>query len=165
MKLIVLITTVMLIVSTIPTIVSGSTSESDYCVVDTERCWKGHGSEYWHWEYVKAQKKVNRLKAKLKAALASPSPGGSMYAIKLASSAYGVPYWELYNVARCETGGTFSPWAANPTSTASGLFQFLDSTWASQGMQGFSVWDPVANALAAARIVAREGWGQWVCKP
>lgn len=85
------------------------------------------------------------------------------YALRLASSAYGVSLGELYTVARCESRLTAT--AQNRSSTAAGLFQFLDSTWASQGMDGFSVYDPVANALAAARIVRREGWRQWVCRP
>ena len=56
-------------------------------------------------------------------------------------------------------------YAIRLASSASGLFQFLDSTWARHGIAGFSVFDPVANALAAARLVADEGWSQWVCKP
>jgi len=91
--------------------------------------------------------------------------GGSDYAIRLAASTFGVDESQMRAVASCETGGTFSPAAYNAGSGASGLFQFLGSTWRSQGLAGFSVWDPVANALAAARIVAREGWGQWSCQP
>lgn len=87
----------------------------------------------------------------------------AFYAMRLASSMTGVRYSELRAVASCETGGTFSPLAKNSHSTAAGLLQFLDSTWRDQGMRGFSVYDPVANALAAARIVRREGWGQWQC--
>jgi hypothetical protein len=92
-------------------------------------------------------------------------PQGSRYAIRLASSTFRVSEREMLAVASCETGGTFDESAHNPSSSAAGLFQFLDSTWANQGLAGFSVYDPVANALAAARIVAREGWSQWECKP
>lgn len=87
------------------------------------------------------------------------------YAISLASSVFGVSRSDMWSVASCETGGTFSPYSRNSSSTASGLFQFLDSTWANQGIAGFSVYDPVANALGAARIVAHQGWRQWVCRP
>lgn len=87
------------------------------------------------------------------------------YAIELASSVFRVSRSEMWAVAACETGHTFSPYARNASSSASGLFQFLDSTWANQGIAGFSVYDPVANALGAARIVAQQGWRQWSCKP
>lgn len=48
-----------------------------------------------------------------------------------------------------ESGG--NPNAKNPHSTASGLFQFLTSTFASTpyGRAGMSIWDPCASALAA----------------
>ena len=90
---------------------------------------------------------------------------GARYAIRLASSVFGVSYSEMMSVALCETGHTLNPFAKNRSSTASGLFQFLDGTWSSQGVAGFSVFDPVANALGAARIVARQGWRQWSCRP
>lgn len=91
--------------------------------------------------------------------------GGVDYAIRLAASTFGVSLAEMRAVAACETGGTFDPGSYNPGSGASGLYQFLSSTWSSQGLAGFSVYDPVANALAAARIASREGWAQWSCQP
>jgi hypothetical protein len=44
--------------------------------------------------------------------------------------------------------------AKNPSSSASGLFQFLSSTWASTpyGRAGMSVWSPYASALAAGYL-------------
>jgi hypothetical protein len=108
----------------------------------------------------KRVRQIRRLERQL-----ATRPYGSQYAIRLAASTFHVPEAEMRAVASCETGGTYDRYAQNRSSTASGLFQFLDSTWASQGLAGFSVFDPVANALAAARIVAREGWSQWSCKP
>lgn len=71
---------------------------------------------------------------------------------------------EARAVAACESHG--DPHAKNRTSTASGLFQFLDSTWHRQGYPAFSVFDPYLNALAALRIRDRDGsWRQWECKP
>ena len=71
--------------------------------------------------------------------------------------------WAL-RVAKCES--SYNPNAVNRSSGASGLFQFLPSTWAStpQAKAGKSVFDPVANAQAAAWLYQRWGPGQWVCK-
>src|SRR5262245_55145912 len=77
------------------------------------------------------------------------------YAIQLASAATGVPSWELYSVARCESG--LDPFAANGRYL--GVFQL---SWAPFG---FSPFDPLANVLSAAMTVRREGWRQWECKP
>src|SRR5919199_5023994 len=70
--------------------------------------------------------------------------------------------WAL-RIAKCESG--YNPNAVNRSSGASGLFQFLPSTWRStpQGSAGASVFDPVANAQAAAWLYQRSGPGQWVC--
>lgn len=127
----------------------------------------GHGAEWWAHEYRKLEKRAKRQ--------ARPTVD---YALRLAAAAFGdgravkrpVTLAELRAVVRCESG--FDPYNVNASSGASGLFQFLASTWSgSWGGQrfhahGFSVFDPVANALAAAQTVSRDGdWGQWVCKP
>src|SRR4051794_4835685 len=52
---------------------------------------------------------------------------------------------EAFTVARCESH--LNPLAKNRSSTASGLFQFLSSTWARQGYPAFSVFDPYLNAM------------------
>lgn len=65
-------------------------------------------------------------------------------------------------VARCETGGTFSFYAKNPVSSASGLFQLLSIHWAGR----FNPFDPWANTRYAYRLSdAGTNWGPWVCKP
>ena len=70
--------------------------------------------------------------------------------------------WAL-RVAMCESG--YNPYAVNP-SGASGLFQFMPATWRAtpQGSAGASVFDPKANAEAAAWLYNRSGPGQWSCK-
>lgn len=90
----------------------------------------------------------------------------SLRAIAFAATAYGVSYSTLRRKAYCETGGTFDPYAKNPRSTASGLFQFLTSTWASTPYASYSIWDPYANALAAAWMhsAAVGRGGEWSCK-
>jgi hypothetical protein len=68
--------------------------------------------------------------------------------------------WAL-RVARCESG--YNPRAYNPSSGASGLFQFLPSTWYSH-FPSWNIWDPYAQARAA-RIFYDNGWqSQWTCR-
>jgi hypothetical protein len=87
---------------------------------------------------------------------------GVQHALRLASAMFGVPLSQLENVGQCESH--LEPTERNRTSTASGLFQFLDSTWTRAGLPGFSVYDPYANALAAARLVKADGgWREWSC--
>lgn len=69
--------------------------------------------------------------------------------------------WAL-RVAMCES--SYNPYAVNWSSGASGLFQFLPSTWAGSPYHNQSVFDPVANAQAAAWLYQRSGPGQWQCK-
>lgn len=113
---------------------------------------RGRGPEFW-WNVAHARKLQLQVRWQ-------PTVE---YALRLASAAYGVSYWQLSSVASCESHR--SPFSVNRSSGASGLFQFLGSTWRAQGMAGFSVFDPVAAALATARIVSREGWRQWTCRP
>jgi hypothetical protein len=135
----------------------------------------GLTAEQWHARAVTRTKERNRVRGEVRMLTRHIAymqrikrkawTRDATYAINLAASVFGVSRSEMWSVASCETGGTFSPFARNRSSSASGLFQFLDSTWASQGIAGFSVYDPVANALGAARIVARQGWRQWSCQP
>jgi peptidoglycan hydrolase CwlO-like protein len=69
--------------------------------------------------------------------------------------------WALA-IARCESN--YNPYAVNRSSGASGLFQFLPSTWAGSPYASQSVFDPVANAKAAEWLYNRSGAGQWQCK-
>lgn len=82
---------------------------------------------------------------------------------------------EALRVMKCESGG--NPDAVNASSGASGLFQFLDTTWAwaapQAGMAGRSRFDPVANVASAAWLVdytirtnhPRGRWAHWTCQP
>jgi soluble lytic murein transglycosylase-like protein len=69
--------------------------------------------------------------------------------------------WAI-RVSRCESN--YNPYAVNRSSGASGLFQFLPSTWAFTPQHTQSVFDPVANATAAAWLYNRSGPNQWSCK-
>jgi soluble lytic murein transglycosylase-like protein len=57
----------------------------------------------------------------------------------------------------------WDPMARNPRSRASGLAQFLPSTWATtpQGQQGLSPFEPLANIDAAIWLARTRGWTQW----
>jgi resuscitation-promoting factor RpfB len=85
--------------------------------------------------------------------------------IRDAAAAHGADADQLVRVAYCES--RFNPGAYN-ASGASGLFQFLPSTWAANsvraGFGGASVWDPVASANVAAYMFSLGQSGQWVCK-
>jgi hypothetical protein len=72
-------------------------------------------------------------------------------------------------VIDCESGG--DPNAYNPASGASGLFQFVPSTWLSAseeaGWGGADVFDPEPNIAVAAWLYAayETPWASWSCKP
>jgi hypothetical protein len=67
-----------------------------------------------------------------------------------------------FNVAWCES--RYHPNSVNTSSGASGLFQFLPSTWAFTPWHTYSPFDPVANAMAAAWLYNRDGPSQWQCQ-
>lgn len=79
---------------------------------------------------------------------------------------------EALAIIDCESNG--DPNARNPYSGASGLFQFLPSTWATTapkaGFSGASVFDPAANIGSAAWLGNRYEdlgyyfWQPWSCK-
>ena len=94
----------------------------------------------------------------------APSGGGSIQDIILTAFApqgAGAQQWAL-RIAKCESG--YNPNAVNRSSGASGLFQFMPSTWAHLPWAGQSVFDPVANAQAAAYYYQHSGSGPWSCK-
>ena len=76
---------------------------------------------------------------------------------------------DALRVIQCESRG--DPSAYNASSAASGLFQFIPSTWASarsqSGWHGADVFDPEANIAVAAWLVysSSSPWTHWTCKP
>ena len=69
--------------------------------------------------------------------------------------------WAM-NVAYCES--RYHPNSVNTDSGASGLFQFLPSTWSGTPYASQSPFDPRANAFAAAWLYSHYGPGRWVCQ-
>ena len=92
-----------------------------------------------------------------------PPPPAIAKIITDAFSPLGQPavVWAM-RIAYCES--RYHPNSVNSTSHASGLFQFLPSTWSGTPWAAQSPFDPVANAQAAAWLYNRYGPGRWACK-
>lgn len=77
---------------------------------------------------------------------------------------YGISPVAPLRIAKCESG--YNQFAKNPFSTAKGVFEFLDSTWANQpaGKRGVSVYDADANVQAAVWLLAHGKFSMWQCK-
>lgn len=107
---------------------------------------------------------IRRIGARPRPAPAAPAEIESI--IRAAAAKYGADAQQLLRVAWCES--RYNPAAYNAILGASGLFQFIPSTWAANsvraGYGGASVWDPVANASVAAWMFAHGQAGQWACK-
>jgi hypothetical protein len=97
---------------------------------------------------------------------ASRPPLAVAKAIQLASLTQRISYGDMVSVSYCETAGTFDPAIVNPRSHATGLFQFLGSTWQHTPFAALDRRDPYANAMAAAWLVRHDGdWHEWDCRP
>jgi transglycosylase-like protein with SLT domain len=82
--------------------------------------------------------------------------------IRVASVVYRVPYSTLYSKAKCESVN-FTDFY-NESSGASGVMQFLPSTFRSTPFSSFSIFNPVANVFAGAWMHARGRGGEWECR-
>lgn len=79
-----------------------------------------------------------------------------------ASAYYGQNGDDMLRVARCES--LLNPNLVHPAYNASGLFQFLPSTWQTTPYRNESIFNPVANAYAAAWMWSVGRRGEWVCQ-
>ncbi len=84
---------------------------------------------------------------------------GIIYA---AADHYGQPRADMLRVAQCES--VLDPNAVNPASGVSGLFQFLPSTWATTPYADEDIFDPEANAYAAAWMWDNGRRNEWHCQ-
>jgi hypothetical protein len=119
-----------------------------------ERKVQGKNAAQWH--HV-AQRYLSRRRSLQRAIRFDPEVTN---AINLACVIYG-SCSSLWSKARCESH--LWRYAHNP-SGASGLFQFLPSTWGSTPFRAFSIYDPYANALAAGWMHRAGRGGEWVCR-
>ena len=104
-----------------------------------------------------------------KPVLPTPPTNGPTYTrdeiiaiIYAAADAYGQSRVDMLRVATCESN--LDPYNLTPPYSASGLFQFLPGTWATTPFKDQSIWDPVANANAAAWMWSVGRRNEWVCQ-
>ncbi len=103
--------------------------------------------------------------------VAAPASGGGSGSITdiivAAANRYGQSPEAMLAVARCESN--LNPRAVNPISigaagnNASGLFQFLPSTWRTTPYASHDIFDPWASANAAGWMWSVGRRGEWVC--
>ncbi len=107
---------------------------------------------------------VNRAPVR-RAPVARPAPAPSGSIATQIRAVFGVYGNQAVAVATCESG--LNPNAINPSSSASGLFQFLPSTWRTTSYAGYSPFNAWANIQAAHQVFQRDGnsWREWVCQP
>jgi hypothetical protein len=77
----------------------------------------------------------------------TPYPGGGRE--------WAIPFY----IVACESGGDYH--AQNPTSSARGAYQMLDTTYAAYCSA--CDWSPADQDLAAHRLYREAGAGPWVC--
>ena len=82
--------------------------------------------------------------------------------IREAARAHGQPEDDLLRVGRCESN--LDPRAVNPQGPWLGLFQFHRTTWASTPFAARDIFDPVANANAAAWMWQQGRRNEWTCQ-
>lgn len=93
----------------------------------------------------------------------TPPPGSGGSGLAAIQSVFaGSPglSWAL-RVANCESH--YNPLAVNRSSGASGLFQFMPSTW-NANFPGQNIWDPYAQAHAALVFYNAGRQSAWTCK-
>ena len=81
--------------------------------------------------------------------------------IYAAADQYGQSRQDMLRVARCESN--LDPYAVNPSGSY-GLFQFIRSTWKSTPYGSADMFDPRANASAAAWMWSEGRKSEWVCQ-
>jgi hypothetical protein len=110
---------------------------------------------------------VERLLEKVEATEPAPDRGAwgeddIVQIIREAARAFDQPVEDLIRVGRCESN--LDPRAVNPAGPYFGLFQFLRSTWATTPFADRDIFDPVANANAAAWMWKQGRRNEWACQ-
>lgn len=91
-----------------------------------------------------------------------PANGDIPAIITAAAQRYGQSPAQMIAVAQCES--SLNPNAYNAEYGASGLFQFLPSTWQTTPYASSNIFDPYASANAAGWMWSVGRRGEWVCQ-
>jgi uncharacterized protein YraI len=84
-----------------------------------------------------------------------------VHVIYNAADKYGQSRDDMLRVAQCESN--LDPYAVNPSGSY-GLFQFIRTTWRSTPYGDQDIFDPEANAKAAAWMWSQGRKSEWVCQ-
>ncbi|MDP9364353.1 MAG: transglycosylase SLT domain-containing protein [Chloroflexota bacterium] len=82
--------------------------------------------------------------------------------IEQAADRYNQPKRAMVRVARCESN--LDPYAVNRAGPYYGLYQFLKSTWRTTPYRDEDIFDPRANARAAAWMWKQGRRNEWACQ-
>lgn len=123
-----------------------------------------------HWMSVRHGATSGWVAERLIEKIGEPGPNGHqpttedeiVAIIREAARAFDQPEEDLLRVGRCESN--LDPRAVNPDGPYFGLFQFLRSTWAGTPFADRDIFDPVANANAAAWMWQQGRRSEWVCQ-
>lgn len=108
------------------------------------------------------EKRKNRKGKKGKGCKSSHNEKEILKYIAKAAKKYGQSKSAMERVARCESG--LDPCAYSKAGPYYGLYQFLKSTWKTTPYKGRSIYDPKAQALAAAWMWKQGRKNEWACK-
>jgi soluble lytic murein transglycosylase-like protein len=92
----------------------------------------------------------------------APSESSIVQIIREAARAFGQPEEDMIRVGRCESN--LDPRATNLAGPYFGLFQFLRSTFAGTPFGDQDIFDPSANARAAAWMWQQGRRNEWTCQ-
>ena len=122
-----------------------------------------------HWMPVRHGADSGWVAERLIEKISEPDPNGDqptedeiVAIIREAARAFDQPEEDLLRVGRCESN--LDPRAVNQAGPYFGLFQFLRSTWASTPFADRDIFDPVANANAAAWMWQQGRRNEWACQ-
>lgn len=142
-----------------------TTATAEQSVPQDVRTYQGKSAEWWAKRAVQNRKNSNargKTIARLKKSMRTTD--SLEECVKLATIAYPdfteARAWQIIYHESWTSGKQF---AKNRTSTASGLYQFLTSTFASTpyGRAGMSIWSPCASSLAAGWMHANGRGREW----